>query len=68
MILLYYLIKKMEEKDNNNLLKIIKSKYILKQIADNLELNKLLYLIKYNKYIQNKLDIFLLLIIKCIKK
>ena len=47
----------MEENDNNNLLKNIKSKYILKQIADNLELNQLLYLIKYNKYIQNKLDI-----------
>ena len=47
----------MEENDNNNLLKNIKSKYILKQIANNLELNKLLYLIKYNKYIQNKLDI-----------
>ena len=35
----------------------IKSKYILKQILDNLHKLKLLQIIRYNKNIQNKIDI-----------
>ena len=38
-------------------LKYIKSKYILKQITDNLIKAKLLKIINYNKLIQDKLDI-----------
>ena len=41
----------------NNFLKKIRSKYILKQIFDNLKENKLLEIIRYNKNIQNKLKI-----------
>ena len=40
----------------NNFLKKIRSKYILKQIFDNLKENKLLEIIRYNKNIQNKLN------------
>ena len=40
----------------NNFLKEIRSKYILKQIFDNLKENKLLEIIRYNKNIQNKLN------------
>ena len=40
----------------NNFLKHIRSKYILKQIFDNLKENKLLEIIRYNKNIQNKLN------------
>ncbi len=48
----------MEEiKNKNNYLKNIKSKYILKNIIDNVSQKKLLYLIKYNKCIQKILDI-----------
>ena len=43
------------EKINGFLIKI-RSKYILKQIFDNLKENKLLEIIRYNKYIQNKLN------------
>ena len=43
------------EKINNFLIKI-RSKYILKQIFDNLKENKLLEIIRYNKNIQNKLN------------
>ena len=42
---------------NKNLLYNIKSNYILKEIFDNLPKIKSLYIIKYNKKIQNKLDI-----------
>ena len=35
----------------------IKSKYILKQIFDNLKINESLEIIKYNKKIQNRLNI-----------
>ena len=35
----------------------IKSKYILKQILENLQKKKLLQIIKYNKTIQNRLNI-----------
>ena len=38
-------------------LKYIKSKYILKQIADHVTKNKLFKIINYNKLIQDKLDI-----------
>ena len=41
----------------NNLLKKIRSKWLLKQIFDNLENNKSLEIIKYNKNIQEKLEI-----------
>ena len=40
----------------NNFLMRIRSKYILKQIFDNLKENKLLEIIRYNKNIQNKLN------------
>ena len=45
-------------KDNNknNDLKEIKSKYILKQVFDNLRTNKFLEIIRYNKNLQNILD------------
>ena len=48
---------KKEKKDKINLLKIIKSKYVLKLIMDNIKENKLLNVIKYNKNIQDKLEI-----------
>ena len=35
----------------------IKSKYILKKILDNLHKQRLLQIIRYNKNIQNKLDL-----------
>ena len=49
----------MEEKDSNekNLLKKIKSIYILKEIIDYLPYIKFLNTIKYNKEIQNRLNI-----------
>ena len=47
----------MEGDKNNNSLKNIKSKYILKEIFDNLEYKKLLEIIKYNKNFQLKLNI-----------
>ena len=40
----------------NNFLVRIRSKYIVKQIFDNLKVNKLLEIIRYNKNIQNKLN------------
>ena len=40
----------------NNFLMWIRSKYILKQIFDNLKENKLLEIIRHNKNIQNKLN------------
>ena len=45
----------MEISYNNFLIKI-KSKYILKQIFDNLKETKLLEIIRYNKSIQNQLN------------
>jgi len=45
-------------KDSNiKILERIKSKFIMKSIFDNLKENEKLKIIKYNKYIQNKLDI-----------
>ena len=43
--------------DSKNIFDSIKSKYILKQIFDNLDTKKFLKLIKYNKNIQNRLEI-----------
>ena len=42
--------------NKNNILKNIKSKYILEGILNNLVDERLLSIIKYNKYIQNKID------------
>jgi len=47
----------MEKVKDNNLLNNIKSIYILKQIFGNIKQKKLLYLIRYNKNIQNILKI-----------
>ncbi len=41
----------------NNLFKKIRSKYILKQIFDNIKKNKSLEIINYNKNIQKRLEI-----------
>jgi len=51
--------EKTESKDNDtkNNLKNIKSNYILKQIYFNIPTNKSLKIIKYNKKIQNRLNI-----------
>ena len=43
--------------NENDLLKNIKSKYILKQILNNLDMTRLLKLVKYNKKIQERLNI-----------
>ena len=49
---------KMDELNNKyNLLEKIKSKYILKKIFDNLQKRKSLNIIRYNKIIQERLDI-----------
>ena len=42
---------------NKNTFEKIKSKYILKQIFDNLKTNKLLKVIHYNKILKNILNI-----------
>ena len=50
---------KMSEGNNdlkNNILSLIKSKFIMKKISDNLNPIKLLQIIKYNKKIQNKFN------------
>ena len=50
----------MEDKDNNfkaSNLNHVKSKYILKKIYDNVPNTKFLNIIRYNKTIQNRLDI-----------
>ena len=44
-------------KESNNNFNNIKSKYILKKIFDNLEMNKLLRIIIYNKKLQKRLNI-----------
>ena len=47
----------MEYINDNNLINNIKNKYILRQIGDYIKEKKLLEIIKYNKKIQEKLDI-----------
>ena len=47
----------MNEDKSKNILLNINSIYILKQILDNLYENKLLNIIRYNKFLQNKLNI-----------
>ena len=42
--------------NNKNFLKRIRSKYILEKIMNNLQNNKLLDIIRYNKNIRNKLN------------
>ena len=49
----------MAEINNISLLKNIKSKYIMKQIFQNLQKIKFLNMIRYNKAIKNKMDIIL---------
>ena len=44
-------------KESLNLAKEVKSNYILKHIFSFLYENKILYMIKYNKIFQNKLDV-----------
>lgn len=48
---------KSENKYQKNLLKKIRSKYVLKIILEHLKQNKFLKIIKYNKELQKKLDI-----------
>ena len=45
---------------NQNELKKVKSQYILKRIFDNIKNKRVLYIIKYNKYIQKKLNLSIL--------
>ena len=47
----------MSETNNNSSLLKIKSKYILKQVIGNLKIKKSLEIIRYNKILQNKLNI-----------
>jgi len=49
--------KKEESQRNQNYLKFIKNKYILKRIFNNVDKNIYLRIIKYNKYTQNQLNI-----------
>ena len=46
--------------NNQNELKKVKSHYILKRIFDNIQNKRVLYIIKYNKYIQKKLNLSIL--------
>jgi len=47
----------MKQAKINNLLESIKSKYIIQKTLDNLQRNKSLDIIKYNKNLQNRMDI-----------
>ena len=62
-------LKKPEEADINdfNLFRNIKNKYLLKQISNYLQKEKILNIIKYNKKIQNRLEININDYIKCSK-
>ena len=46
----------LNDNNNKNFLKKIRSKYILEKIMNNLQNNKLLDIIRYNKNIRNKLN------------
>ena len=46
----------MNGKNNNNFLLFIRNKFIIEQIMDNLTMNKLLEIIRYNKNLQNNLN------------
>ena len=48
---------KANNNNNQNFLKMIRSKYILEKILNNLQNNKLLNIIRYNKNIRNKINI-----------
>ena len=60
-------IRKTEDGTNNNLFRNIKNKYLLKLIFNYLKKKKLLYIIRYNKEIQNRLEININDYIKCSK-
>ena len=45
------------KKNNNNLMDNIKSKYIIEMVFSYIEENLKLKMVKYNKYLQNKMDI-----------
>ena len=47
----------MDTKESKNLLKDLKSKYIIEQIFDNLPKGKSLIIIKYNKKIKDRMNI-----------
>ena len=51
----------MNEDNKKSILSIIKSNYILKQLLDYLHPKKYLNLIRYNKFIQNKLNKILMI-------
>ena len=61
------LIQDRDNSNNNNLLKNIKNKYLLKQMLDFLQKEKLLNIIRYNKEIQNRFEININDYIKCSK-
>ena len=60
-------IRKTEDGTNNNLFRNIKNKYLLKLIFNYLKKEKLLNIIRYNKEIQNRLEININDYIKCSK-
>ena len=49
--------KALKTNNNKNFLKMIRSKYILEKILNNLQNNRLLNIIRYNKNIRNKINI-----------